>query len=481
MTSIGAKIVTGAAWTAVETWGRQAAMFAVFVVLARHLGPEAFGLAALSMVVPVILAVPVTTGIPEALIQHPKIESLHFDSAFWLLAASGAVISGLIWMSAGLIAAAFGQPILEDLIRWSSVVVVIQALSSVPAAVLKRQLEFRLFALRTLAGTVVGGILGIVLAIGGFGVWSMIWMHLAKAAVETAVLLVGSSWRPRLTFSYAKVRDLLGFGGPLIVQTFWSFLNEEIPKVLLGTFLGPHAVGVYALARRPLDLLVQVFLSPLMAVTMPTVARIQDQPEKIDRFFNTTVRIAGIAGFPAFIGFAAIAPIAVPFIFGPQWASGVVAVQILMLLGLQRTIDSLCAFTILAMGHSRLILKLNIAYSVVATMLLSVTAQISLEMTMVALVACGLVLLPIFLFYAQRIARIDVLRPLEIFPRLALAALLMFGAVSAWLSSAPEHASQETLLISAIVLGAAVYCTALFVLVRSDLFNARDLFLRLRG
>ena len=78
MTSIGAKIVSGAAWTAVETWGRQAAMFAVFVVLARHLGPEAFGLAALSMVVPVILAVPVTTGIPEALIQHPKIKSLHF-------------------------------------------------------------------------------------------------------------------------------------------------------------------------------------------------------------------------------------------------------------------------------------------------------------------------------------------------------------------------------------------------------------------
>lgn len=152
-----------------------------------------------------------------------------------------------------------------------------------------------------------------------------------------------------------------------------------------------------------------------------------------------------------------------------------------MLLGLQRTIDSLCAFTILAMGHSRLILKLNIAYSVVATMLLSVTAQISLEMTMVALVACSLVLLPIFLFYAQRIARIDVLRPLEIFPRLALAALLMFGAVSAWLRSAPEHAAQETLLISAIVIGASVYGTALFVLVRSDLFNARDLFLRLRG
>jgi O-antigen/teichoic acid export membrane protein len=481
MMSIGRKVVSSAVWAAVETWGRQTAMFAVFIVLARHLGPEAFGLAALSMVAPIILGAVVTKGLPDALIQRPEVEPIHLDSAFWLLVVTGAALSALIWMFAGAIADAFGQPLLEALVRWTSVIVVIQALAAVPTAILKRELNFRLLALRTLTGTTVGGTLGFAMVVADYGMWSLVWMQVAKATVETTVILLGSSWRPRMAYSYVRCRELFAFAGPVVGQSLWNFVNEEIPKVILGMFLGPFAVGVYALARRPLDLLVEVFLSPLLAVTMPAVARVQGEPEKIDHFFNMTVRVAGIAGFPAFIGFAAIAPVAVPFIFGPQWTSGVVAVQILMLLGLQRTIDSLCAITILALGHAGLILKLNMAYSVIAIVLLAVTAQISLEATMVALVACGLIVLPIFLFYAQRIARIDVLKPLAIFPRLALASVMMFAAVSAWLHIAPEQAAQDTLLISAIILGAVVYCAALFVLVRPDLLNARDLVMRHYG
>ncbi|TIP80191.1 MAG: lipopolysaccharide biosynthesis protein, partial [Mesorhizobium sp.] len=242
------------------------------------------------------------------------------------------------------------------------------------------------------------------------GMWSLVWMQVAKAAVETAVILLGSSWRPRLRYSHARCRDLFGFAGPLIGQSLWTFVNEEMPKVILGSFLGPYAVGVYALARRPLDLLSEAFLGPLTAVTMPAVARVQSDPAKIDAFFNTSIRVAAIAGFPAFLGFAAIAPVAVPFIFGQQWVSGVVAVQILMLLGLQRTVDSICALTILALGHSGLILKLNISYTVLAVILLTAAVQIDLETTMAALLACNLLLLPVFLILVHRIARVDVLK-----------------------------------------------------------------------
>ncbi|RWN54320.1 lipopolysaccharide biosynthesis protein [Mesorhizobium sp.] len=480
MEATGREIIQGAAWVAIETWGRQLAMFVVFVVLARNLDPEAFGLAALAMVMPTIVAVPVTRGIPEALIQRPDVECIHFDSAFWLLAVTGSAFSGLVWTFAGAIAAAFSQPVLEDLVRWTSVVIVLQALAAVPAAILKRQLHFRLFALRTLAGTVVGGTIGIGTAIAGHGMWSLVWMQVAKAAVETAVILLGSAWRPHLRYSHARCRELFGFAGPLIGHSLWNFVNDEIPKVILGTFLGPYAVGVYALARRPLDLLSEAFLGPLTAVTIPAVARVQSEPAKIDAFFNSSIRVAAIAGFPAFLGFAAIAPVAVPFIFGPQWVSGVVAVQILMLLGLQRTIDSICALTILALGHSGLILKLNISETVLAVILLTAAVQVDLETTMAALLACNVLLLPVFLFLVHHLAHIDVLKPLRIFPRLAVAGLLMFAVVTAWLVAAPASTSQGLLIAGGIIVGAAVYVAAVIVLVRPDLLNARDMLLRVR-
>ena len=305
-------------------------------------------------------------------------------------------------------------------------------------------------------------------------------MQVAKAAVETAVILLGSSWWPRLRYSYARCRELFGFAGPLIGHSLWNFVNDEIPKVILGSFLGPYAVGVYALARRPLDLLSEAFLGPLTAVTIPAVARVQSEPAKIDAFFNASIRVAAIAGFPAFLGFAAIAPVAVPFIFGPQWVSGVVAVQILMLLGLQRTIDSICALTILALGHSGLILKLNISYTVLAVVFLTAAVQIDLKTTMAALLACNVLLLPVFLFLVHRIAHIDVLKPLTIFPRLAVAGLLMFAVVTAWLVAAPASTPQAFLIAGGIIIGAAVYVAAAIVLVRPDLLDARDMLLRLR-
>lgn len=481
MQSIGDKIINGAAWSAFTIWGRHAAIFAVFVIVARHLGPEAFGLAGLATVVPSLLALPVTRGIPEALIQRAEIDPIHFDSAFWLLSIVGLILTALSWAFAGIVAAAFGQPLLEELVRWTSIIIVIQALAAVPAAVLKRQLNFRFFALGIMAGTLAGGLLGIGMAVSGFGVWSIISMQIANAAVETSVLLLFGAWRPRLCCSYARFRELFSFAAPIVAQSFWTILNDELPKVLLGKFLGTYAVGVYVFARRPLDLLVQACLHPLMLVVMPGISRFQDNPEKIDRFFDRSVRLAGLIGFPTFMGFAAIAPEAVPQIFGEDWRSAVLPVQILLLVGLVKTIDIICGGTVLALGHASLILKLNIAYTILGAILITAATWINLEATMAAIVFCNLVLAVIFLFFTQRLGSVDVLKPLAMFPRLAVATLLMFISVTAWRLIA-EHSVQDTIVVAgAIVIGAVVYGMAAIILIRPDVLAARNMLLKLRG
>jgi O-antigen/teichoic acid export membrane protein len=481
MTSIGRRIATSAIWTAIETWGQQAVLFVIFLVLARLLGPDAIGYAVLAMVAPVILSVPVTKGIPEAIVQRAEIEPAHLDSAFWLLVAGGVCLTGLVWILAGAFAAFLREPLLKDLIGWTCVIVTIQALAAVPIAILKRELNFRLLAFRTLIGTAAGGSLGLALAAAGFGVWSLVWMQIAKAAVETTVLLAGSTWRPRLRYSHAHCMDLMGFAGPIVGSSVWNFVNDELPKTALGAFLGPGAVGVYALARRPLDFLTGVLVNPLASIAMPAVSRLQGDRTNIDRFFNMTVRMAGLIGFPAFMGLAAIAPDAVPLLLGERWATGVPAIQVLMLLGLVRTIDSLCAGTVLALGYSGLILKLNVAYTALAAIFLVIAAQINLETTMAAIVACNLILVPVFLYYTQRLARIDVMKPLSMLPRLSLATALMFSAVTVWRHVAPEHASRTTIVVWAIAIGALVYGASAMILLRPELLTARELLRKVRG
>ncbi len=476
----GSRIARGAAWSAVESWGRHIFTFVIVVVLARQLGAEEFGLAALAMVAPIILSVPVINGIPEALVQRPQLEPIHVDSAFWLLVAVGALITALIWLAAGPIARALDEPRLAGLVRWASVIVVLQSLGSVPAAVLKRALDFRLFAIRTTIGTVIGGTIGIALALTGSGVWSLIVMQIAKVGVESAILLGFGIWRPRLRFSLRKCLDLFGFAGPLVFQSMWNFVNDELPKVIMGLSVGTQAVGLFAFARRPLEFLTQCFLGPVNAVIMPAVSRMQTEPEKINAFFVKAVRLSALVGFPVFIGFAAIAPEAVPLVFGAHWAQAVPAVQILMLLGLVRVVDSASGLSLLAMGHSRLLLKMNMLYTAIVIIALPVAAQFGPKAAVAGVVLCNLALLPIFFTLARRVGGIDVRPALATFPRLALCAGVMVAAIEAVRQLAPEGMSTALLLVCQIGIGGITVAAATALLLPGEVRSARDVLGRLR-
>ena len=477
--SLGNRIVSGVVWTAIETWGQQLAMFTVFVMLARLLGPEAIGLAVLAIMVPLVLAVPVNKGIPDAIVQRAAIEPKHLDSAFWLLFACGAGLSLAAWLLAWPIALAFRQPLLVELIHWTSITVVLQSLASVPAAVLKRRLDFRMLAIRTLVGTVLGGAVGVAMALKGYGVWSLIGLQLVKVGAETLVLHLCSDWHPRWGYSHAHCRSLFGFAFPVMGSSLWSLINDEMPKTMLGAFLGPTAVGIYALARRPLELLTNVLVNPLSGVTMASVARMQADPEGVDRFYDRSVRIVALVGFPAFMGLAAIAPEAVPMVLGQEWSASVPAVQIIMLLGLVRIIDSICACTALGFGHSRLILILNVAYTALLGVMLVTAAHISLEATMLAIVLANALLLPVLLYYTRRLARVDVLKPLASFPILALCTAIMLGAVTGWRELMAGSLPLWALVISAIAVGVSVYTVAAIALMRRELDDARNVVARM--
>jgi O-antigen/teichoic acid export membrane protein len=482
MSSIGGKIVSGAMWTAVETWGQQLMLFLVFVVLAHLLGPEAIGLATMALVAPIILAVPVTRGIPEAIIQRPDIDPEHLDSAFWLLAGVGAALSALVILLAGPIAYAFDQPVLEDLVRCTGLLVFIQSLAGVPIAILKRHLNFRILTLRTLCATIAGGAVGISLAIHGYGVWSLIWMQLAKCTVEFVVLLWGTAWRPRMYFSYARCKDLFGFAGPIVGFSLWQFVNDEMPKVILGAVIGPSAVGIYQLARRPLEVVTSAFLAPLTAMAMPAVARMQSDRAKIDQFFNSSIRVAVVVCFPAYMGLAAIAPEAVPLVFGDHWSEAVLAVQIIMLLGLVRTVDGIAGGTVLAIGRSDLIFKFNVVYSFMGAATMLAAAQIGLEAVIGAIVFCNAALVPPFLYYTRKLTGINVLRPLAILPRVAIATGLMMIAVNAWrVTGADLMLDPAVIVAGAVVIGGLVYGLVSVVLIRPDLLAARAMLLKARG
>jgi O-antigen/teichoic acid export membrane protein len=474
MTSFTRRIVIGAFWSTADTWGRQAANFAVFTLLAWILGPDAYGLMGLALVVPTILMAPVTRGLPEAIVQRLEIDALHLDSAFWLLVGAGLILVAATIALAAPIALMFGEPRLAPLSCWASLMVLFGAIGAVPGAILKRDLHFRLFAVRSLISTLLGGTVGIGMALQGFGVWSLIGLYLTRSIAEALILLLGGTWKPRLRYSYARCQDLFGFARPVVVESFVRLINDETPKVVLGLFLGTYAVGIYTLARRLLDLLCDVLITPLSTLALPAIARMQDEPAKIDRFFEMTIRLTSLVGGPACVGLAMVAPDAVPFLFGQDWAPAVPVVQVMMVIGLQRTLDSICGATILALGHSMLLLQFHLAYAVMTPILVAIGAQFGLVPAIAGLVAGNVVLLPIFLVAVARLAGINLARALAIYPRVLAAAATMALAVTVWREVAAAWLTMPLLISTSVAIGTITYVLATLLVARRDLVATRD-------
>lgn len=478
MTSTGRKIVNSTIWSAAESWAREATVFIVFIILARLLGPEAIGLAALAMSAPYILMIPVQQGIPQALVQRQDIEPIHLDSAFWFLIAVGSGLTAFIWLAAPLIAMLFGSPDLANLVKATSLTVVLTAVGTIPGVVLARGMLFKLSALCRMASAAIGVVIGLGLALSGYGVWSLVLMYVGRTAIESAIVLFGCGWWPRLRYSHRKCSELFGFAAPVLGHAILAVANTEAPKVMLGAFIGPGAVGIYTLARRPIDLLVNMLILPVSYVALPAVA--QMETAKLNRFVDLGIRLAATLCFPAFVGFAAIAPALIPAALGHEWVGAILAIQIFALYGLHRSIADLCSYTLLALGHARLLFHMQLLNTLLTAVLTAGAATFHVEAVAAAIVLCHSAMLLILLMAMRDTAGLDIRAPLKILPPLLASTGGMALAVTAWVRLAPESLSGFVQAGIGIAIGAIVFTAFAGWLLQAELMMLRELLLKNR-
>ncbi len=177
----------GVAWIAAGTWAEQAINFLVFVTLVRLLGAENFGLIAMAGAFVIVAEFLVRESISEYLIAAHAPTKAECDTVFWMLVAAGLTLAFALILGAGSIARYYGETQVQSLIVALSATVPFIALTAVPIALLRRELRFRALSLRAVAGVVVGGIVGLVMAWQGAGVWSIVGQRLAQVGTNVTL------------------------------------------------------------------------------------------------------------------------------------------------------------------------------------------------------------------------------------------------------------------------------------------------------
>lgn len=301
----------------------------MIAVLARSLGPEAFGVVAIATVFVDYFDLFVSQGLGFAIVQRSDLQKQHLDSAFWMNMTVAALLCGLVALAAPLLARLAGSSTVATVLPPLALTLLVSGLSRVQAALLTREMRFRALALVGINSNVAGGLTGVTMAVTGWGVWSLVGQSLARGAMNTVALWLASGWRPSIALSIPHLRALYGYSVKIMADQQLLFLARRFDEGLLGVFLGPLPLGYYVIAKRLVMLVSEFFISAPGSVLFPLFARVQNDAQRLGLAVTSATRLSVVAVIPAFVGLVVLAPESVVLVFGEQWLPAVPAVRLL--------------------------------------------------------------------------------------------------------------------------------------------------------
>lgn len=350
-------------WSTLEKIGGQGLRFVVLVGLARLLVPSHFGLVTEAMIFTSLLGRGAALGLEPSLVQREEAEAADFSTAAWTSLTMAAALLLAAALLGPVAAWIFGDEALRTVVPAMAVSTALTNLGLAPRARLRRKLDYRTLSLASVAGTATGGGVGIGLAAVGGGVWSLV----AQAAVSSAVTLTwlwavaDVSFKRR--FSRDRLAELSRFGAPFTGEQLLNFVNRQADDLVIGVFLGEAALGLYRIAYMLLQAITKILSGSVNAVALPIFSRAASDPARLRGQFLQATELIALLALPACAGFAAVADLAIPALYGPGWSGAVPAAQVLSFVALAHSILLFSPTTMYALGRSDLQLRLTALYA----------------------------------------------------------------------------------------------------------------------
>lgn len=479
--SLRDRATTGVAWSALHVWGTHAAQLGIMLVLARLLDPRAFGLFAMVQVVLVLLQGLVAQGLPDALIQADEGDDrVAWSTGMLAVLAGGATGTGALILMAPLVVAMFGDPALEPLVVWMAPAALLHGVHAIFYARARDRLMFAEHARAGIASAIASFAVGVPVALAGYGVWALVVSAYAAQVVETTLLIRATGRIPLAGFDWASYRRLLRFGRHIVAGSMTTFLNRRADDYFVGLFLGPSALGVYAVAYRVLELVTTVFLRAVERVAFPVFAKLRGSPELMVDGIRTSFRFTSLVAFPAFAGLALVAPDLVLAALGASWAGVIDPLRILALGGI-----ALCAVNVLpsairAMGYPQWNVAISAVHGVLVAGGFALTARWSVEAVSWVFTVGVLLAFPVFFVAVRRLVPVPIrgylaeaAGPLGATAVMVTALLLLLPVL--------EPVGALVRLPAAVATGALVYTGAILVIGRSHVDELIDRLAALRG
>ena len=412
---------TGFVWTFAEQFGNQLIGFIISVILARLLLPEQFGLIGMIAVFVAIGNALLHAGLTKSLIRGENLTATDYSTVFYFNISASLVIYICIYLLAPVIADFYGQSLLEDIVRLYCITFIISGFSAVQLARLTKKMNFKTQTLIAIPSAIIGGIVGIILALLDFGVWSLVWSSISSAIVSTIQLWIYSDWRPTFDFNFDKLKFHFSYGYKLTLSELLDRIFKNIFLIAIGKYFSAAQVGLYVRAETMNQLPVKNISNALDKVTFPLFVNIQNDNKRLKRVYEKILKMVVFVVTPVLITLAILAEPLFRFLFTEKWLPAVPYFQILCITGILYPLHSYNLDILNVKGRSDLFLKLEVIKKVLIILVLMITIPLGIIEMLYGQVIISIIAFFINAHYSGRFINYTATQQLkDIFPILFL-------------------------------------------------------------
>ena len=461
--------VRGVAWSTIQRGGTQVISFIVFAILSRLLDPDAFGLVALATVFIALIQIFLDQGFVSAIIQQEVIEEIHLDTAFWSSVGMGGMMTILAVVVSKFVAAIYHEPQLTRILQFLSISMLLLALGSTQRAVLTRELSFNKLAIWTLASEIAGGVVGIIFAFRGFGVWSLVGRNLVRDFIGLLVLWTVSGWRPRFSFSNSHFKELFRFGINVIGERLLYFVNRNLDRLLLGYFLGATVLGYYSVGIRLVELMIKLFFETVSFVAFPVFSRIQNDIVKMRNAFFRVIKLSGMLTFPAFAGISILSSDIIQALFGSKWEASIPILRIVSMSGIIYGITYLIPHILLAVGKPDWRFRIAFINTIIYIIAIFIGVHWGVIGVAFGIVVSYLSISPVLFWSINQIMKVQLVDYVQQFYPAIIGSAVMTVSILVMQSFISSFVSVEISLFIQIILGLTLYSLSIYIVDRHTL------------
>ena len=347
------KAASGMVWTALQKYSTMFIQFISGIILARMLTPYDYGCIGMLTIFMVLADAFIDGGFGSALIQkkHPSQED--YSTIFWWNIGMAIVMYAILFVSAPAISRFYDMPILCDVLRVQGIVLFTYAFNIIQRNRLRKQLNFKILSIVTIAITIVNLSITVLLAYNGFGVWALVTQNLLGSALFSLFFWFYVRWRPSWTFSWQSLKELFNFGVYMFLSHLLNSFSNHVQGLLIGKVYNANTMGYYSKAHNTETLASTSISSVMTQVTYPLYAEAQDNKQLLSNMIRRITMILSYISFPLlFILLLCAEPIFV-LLYSDRWLQSVPYFQILCIAGLAHSLQAVNSQSIAAIGKSR--------------------------------------------------------------------------------------------------------------------------------